>query len=67
MQFYKTGLYIYFRDVMLLGKSVQRTGCRTLGSRDTNLVSTSALVAYQGKPVFLPPAISPHGTAVDMF
>ena len=67
MQFYKTGLYIYFRDVMLLGKSVQRTGCRTLGSRDTNLVSTLALVEYQGKAMSLPPARSPHGKTFDMF
>ena len=44
-----------------------REGGRTLGSRDTTLVSTSTLLAYQGKHVSLPPERSPHGMTVDMF
>ena len=41
--------------------------CSTMGSRDTTLVSTSTLVAYQVKPVSLPPATPPHGMTVGMF
>ena len=33
----------------------------------TNLVSTLTIVIYQGKPVSLPPEISPHGMTFDMF
>ena len=33
----------------------------------TTLVSTSTLVAYQGKRVSLPPERSPHGMAFDIF
>ena len=40
---------------------------RTMGSRDTTLVSNQTLVAYQGKPVSLPPERSPHGMTVEMF
>ena len=40
--------------------------CRTLGSRYTTLVSILTLVSYQGKPVSLPPKISPQGMTVDM-
>ena len=39
--------------------------CRTLGIRDHYLVNTSALVAYQGKPVSLPPERKPHGMMFD--
>ena len=33
----------------------------------TTLVSTLTLVAYHGKPMYLPPARSPHGMTFDMF
>ena len=39
--------------------------CHNLGSRYHYLVNTLALVAYQGKPVSLPPARIPQGTAFD--
>ena len=34
-------------------------------SREYYLINTSTLVAYQGKPVSLPPEKSPHGTTFD--
>ena len=42
-------------------------GRATLWVEDiTTLVSTSTLVAYQGKKVSLPPARSPHTMTFDM-
>ena len=35
------------------------------GSREYYLVNTSTLFAYQGKPVSIPPSISPHGMTFD--
>ena len=35
------------------------------GSRDNYLFNTSTLVAYQGKPMSLPPARKPHGMLFD--
>ena len=39
--------------------------CRTMGSREHYFVNTLTLVAYQGKPVSLPPEIITQGTMFD--
>ena len=41
--------------------------CLNMVIRDTTLVSTLVLFSYQGKPVYPPPEISPHGMTVGMF